>query len=74
MPSAKWVKRGGTFITFEQTGRHTSTQHDVWPISKLTGYNVLKIVERKGRPMELAPDQPVFAPRCSCDFERQLGA
>ena len=32
---AEWVKRGGTFITFEQTGRHTSTQHDAWPISAL---------------------------------------
>jgi hypothetical protein len=55
----KWVKRGGTFITFQQTGRHTSTQHDVWPISKLTGYDVTAI-DRKGRNLKLAPGQSVL--------------
>ncbi len=56
---AEWVKRGGTFITFQQTGRHTSTQHDVWPISKLTGYDVTAI-ERKGRNLKLAAGQTVL--------------
>jgi hypothetical protein len=56
---AKWVKRGGVFITYGQTGRHTSTQHDVWPISKLTGYDVVA-VERKGRALKMAPGQTVL--------------
>lgn len=56
---AEWVKRGGTFITFQQTGRHTSTQHDVWPISKLTGYDVTA-VERKNRNLKLAAGQMVL--------------
>lgn len=56
---AAWVKRGGTFITFQQTGRHTSTQHDVWPISELTGYDVTA-VERKGRNLKLAAGQTVL--------------
>jgi len=40
---AAWVKRGGVFITFMQTGRHTSVMQDSWPISKLTGYEVTGI-------------------------------
>jgi len=36
----QWVRAGGTFITFAQTGRHTPTQRDAWPISRLTGYHV----------------------------------
>jgi hypothetical protein len=56
---SRWVQRGGTFITFQQTGRHTSTQHDVWPISKLTGYDVTA-VERKGRNLKLALGQTVL--------------
>jgi hypothetical protein len=40
---AKWVKKGGTFITYQQTGRHTSVLPDSWPISKLTGYTVTGI-------------------------------
>ncbi|MCY2994703.1 MAG: hypothetical protein NTY19_43600 [Planctomycetota bacterium] len=35
-----WVRRGGVFITYHQTGRHTSTVPDAWPISRLTGYAV----------------------------------
>ena len=69
---AKWVKRGGTFVTFQQTGRHTSTQHDVWPISKLTGYNVLS-VERKSRHFTVAPNQPVFPAGSLGDFTSDWG-
>lgn len=36
-----WVRKGGTFITFMQTGRHLPDTPDAWPISKLTGYDVL---------------------------------
>jgi hypothetical protein len=39
----KYVRDGGTFVTFVQTGRHTPTKPDSWPISKLTGYDVLTI-------------------------------
>ena len=69
---AAWVKRGGTFVTFEQTGRHTSTHHDTWPISKLTGYNVLA-VERKSRHMQLAPDQTVFTPGAFRTYDSDWG-
>jgi len=33
----KWVKAGGIFIAWDQTGRNTTTEKDAWPISKLTG-------------------------------------
>lgn len=39
----RWVRRGGIFVTFQQTGRHTSVRQDAWPISKLTGYSVLSV-------------------------------
>ncbi|WP_345637218.1 hypothetical protein [Rugosimonospora acidiphila] len=35
-----WVRKGGTFITYMQTGRHTPTEVDAWPINRLTGYEV----------------------------------
>jgi hypothetical protein len=69
---AAWVKRGGTFITFEQTGRHTSTEHDVWPISKLTGYNVLK-VDRTNHAMSLAAGQTVLSPGTLAGFDHDWG-
>jgi hypothetical protein len=68
----KWVERGGTFVTFEQTGRHTSTQHDVWPISKLTGYKVLA-VDRAGRHMSLAPGQTTLPDNALVGFDSNWG-
>lgn len=38
---AAWVKKGGIFVAFVQTGRHSYEKADTWPISKLTGYNVI---------------------------------
>lgn len=38
-----WVRKGGTFITLAQTGRHTPEQPDAWPIARLTGYTVTGI-------------------------------
>jgi len=39
----KYVRDGGIFVTFVQTGRHSPTRPNSWPISKLTGYDVLTI-------------------------------
>jgi len=36
----KWVKAGGIFITYGDTGRHTSVLKDAWPISAISGYRV----------------------------------
>ncbi len=63
----KWVSKGGIFVTFQQTGRHTSTTANAWPISQLTGYAVTGIDplnERgegvKKRHLHLADGQTVF--------------
>jgi hypothetical protein len=56
---ARWVEAGGTFVALQQTGRHTSTRKDAWPISALTGFTV-----REVRPMEgtvaVLNDQPLL--------------
>ena len=39
----KYVRGGGLFVTFHQTGRHTPTHSDAWPISRLTGYKVTSV-------------------------------
>ncbi len=64
----RYVEAGGTFVTFAQTGRHTPTEPDAWPISALTGFRVQKIhaAAPDGSPKEthllsLAPGQEVFA-------------
>ncbi|MHB9026529.1 MAG: type 1 glutamine amidotransferase family protein [Armatimonadota bacterium] len=54
-----YVQRGGTFITFNHTGRHTPEKMDSWPISVLTGYKVLK-VDFKGRKWSFIPGQTVL--------------
>lgn len=60
----KWVRAGGTFITLAQTGRHTSTAKDAWPISRLSGYRVTHIDRMTGTPqtrrLKRAPGQTVF--------------
>ncbi len=39
----KYVREGGVFVTFGQTGRHSSTVPDSWPICRLTGTRVVRI-------------------------------
>ncbi|HEY3329888.1 MAG TPA: hypothetical protein VGK19_07705 [Capsulimonadaceae bacterium] len=62
-----YVRNGGVFVTFVQTGRHTPLQLDSWPISRLTGYKVTHIdkLAPNGEPVETrslkaAAGQPVF--------------
>ncbi len=55
----KWVRAGGIFVTFGQTGRHTSTAINSWPISRLTGYAVVR-TDVANSAINLAPGQPVF--------------
>ncbi|GAA5198067.1 hypothetical protein GCM10023322_70640 [Rugosimonospora acidiphila] len=65
-----WVRDGGTFITYVQTGRHTTTDANAWPISDLTGYDVASIdpYEQNGsyqprvsHPISAAPGQTLLA-------------
>ncbi len=66
-----WVRRGGIFVAFVQTGRHTPERKDAWPISRLSGYEVTGISRStftSAEPYEVAdwwrfsfaPSQTVF--------------
>jgi hypothetical protein len=56
-----WVRAGGIFVTYGETGRHSSTHVDSWPISRLSGYRVLAVAPRgRNQAFRLAPGQPVF--------------
>jgi hypothetical protein len=44
----KYVSDGGTFVSFVETGRHSSSHPDVWQLSQLTGYEVLPSAPSEG--------------------------
>jgi hypothetical protein len=57
----KWVRAGGIFVTYGETGRHSSTHLDSWPICRLSGYRVLEVAPRgRNQTFSPAPAQPVF--------------
>jgi hypothetical protein len=53
----RYVRDGGVFVTFAQTGRHTPTQQDAWPIERLTGYHVTHIDRNEKE--EISETQPI---------------
>lgn len=54
-----YVEAGGTFVALQETGRHSYTRRDAWPISDLTGFKVREIRPMTGTLMILH-DQPLF--------------
>lgn len=51
-----WVRRGGTFVTYGETGRDSPDAPDSWPISQLTGYSVkMPSVDAAGTPNNWGP-------------------
>lgn len=63
-----WIRAGGIFITSGQTGRHTPTQSNAWPINELTGFKTVRVDRYSpvGQPeaprfLSVAPDQKVFS-------------
>ncbi len=60
----KYVRDGGTFVTYVQTGRHTPTEIDTWPIEKLTGYHVTSLSQPtpwQQDQLHWAKDQEIFS-------------
>ncbi len=55
----KYVENGGTLVLLQETGRHTPTQADAWPISKLTGFRVKELRPMNGT-LSIMNDQPLF--------------
>jgi hypothetical protein len=58
----RFVRQGGVFVTYGETGRHSPEKPDSWPISRLTGCVLAN--ETTGGPgtITLAGNQTVFAP------------
>jgi len=63
----RYVRDGGVFVTYVQTGRHTPTRLNAWPIERLTGYHVTHIDAAVANgipefhPIQPAPGQNVFS-------------
>ena len=64
-----WVRGGGVFITWVQTGRNTPDKFNSWPIEQLTGYHVTNIdpLADNGDPVTshkiaLTPGQQILKP------------
>ena len=62
-----WVRDGGIFVAYVQSGRHTPEEPNSWAISQLTGYEVLQIdpLKENGDPVatraiRFVPGQEVF--------------
>jgi len=53
-----YVQAGGTFIAESDTGRHSLTQANAWPISQLTGMQVAN-ADEKG-PVHFQSSLPIF--------------
>ena len=69
-----YVRKGGIFVTFGESGRHTPTVPDSWPISRLTGYSVFKIFDwGAGKTFSAAPDQKILGPTDIPQGTRSLG-
>jgi hypothetical protein len=70
----RYVKQGGIFVTYVETGRHSDITPNSWPISKLTGYDVVKIDPypnnglQVGGAFDLVPGQTLFP----ADFDPHL--
>ncbi|MHB9023027.1 MAG: hypothetical protein ACYC7E_02470 [Armatimonadota bacterium] len=54
-----YVEAGGTFVALQETGRHTFTRYDAWPISDLTGFKVREVRPMTGT-LSILHDQPLF--------------
>ncbi len=65
-----YVEQGGTFVALQETGRHTPTERDAWPVESLTGFHV-KQVRPMGSFLSILPDQPIFTKLAGQNFENE---
>ena len=55
----RYVRGGGVFVTFGETGRHSPEKPDSWPIDRLTGFHIVSPTPDNGL-IAAAPGQTVF--------------
>lgn len=58
----KYVRNGGIFVTYGQTGRHLPGKKDAWPIERLTGYKMIQSRQKPKTTLEVAENQAIFLP------------
>jgi hypothetical protein len=63
----QYVENGGTFVALQETGRHSFTQRDAWPISDLTGWKVREVRPMTGT-LSILKDQPLFTKLAGKNF------
>ena len=66
----RYVEGGGTYVALQETGRHTLTARDAWPIQALSGFKV-KEVRPMGGFVSILPDQPLFTKLAGQNFENE---
>jgi len=66
-----YVENGGTYVAIQDTGRHTRTRRDAWPISALTGFRVQEIRPMTGGTITILKDQPLFSKLAGRSFENR---
>ena len=57
----RFVRAGGIFVTWGESGRHSPETPNSWPIAALSGFNVPDITPYQGT-VQLAQGQTVFPP------------
>jgi hypothetical protein len=58
----KYVRDGGVFVTFVNSGRPSPNKRDTWPISRLTGYDVLSLEQFDDQGHTLEAPNPKATP------------
>ncbi len=64
----QYVRNGGIFVTYGETGRHLPGKKDAWPIERLTGYHVAD-QSINNTALILADGQKVFSPEWATNLE-----
>jgi hypothetical protein len=64
----RYVENGGTFIATHNTGRHGLLEADAWPISEITGYQVVRLKNQNR--FTFGKELPVFK---GCEGRQVMG-
>ena len=57
----RYVRAGGVFVTYGETGRHSPEVPNSWPVDRLTGFHNIATPKPINGTISVADKQPVFA-------------